>query len=60
MSIREFADRAEVGESTVRDFEKSRRAPTPESMRRITETFERLGVRMVFQDDGTPLGIHFH
>lgn len=50
MSQRKLAKLAELSESTVRDFEKGRRMPTPESLQALKSTFEKRGIVFRFRN----------
>ncbi|HZK88593.1 MAG TPA: helix-turn-helix domain-containing protein [Stellaceae bacterium] len=56
-SQQDLADRAHVGLSTVRDFEKGRRAPIANNLDAMRRVLELAGVHLVFAPDGTPEGI---
>jgi transcriptional regulator with XRE-family HTH domain len=51
----DLAKRADVGNSTVRDFEKGRRVPLDDNLTAIREAFERAGV--IFENDGKFVGV---
>jgi DNA-binding XRE family transcriptional regulator len=51
----QLAKRANVGNSTVRDFEKGRRVPLDENLAAIVTAFEKAGV--IFESDGKFVGV---
>jgi transcriptional regulator with XRE-family HTH domain len=56
-SQEELAKRASVSLSTVRDFEKGRRAPIPNNLAAIQRAFEEAGIVLLAGDDGHPIGV---
>ena len=56
-SQEDLAKRAHVSLSTVRDFEKGRRAPIANNLDAMQRVFEAEGIRLNFSDSGSPLGI---
>lgn len=54
----ELAERANVSQSTVRDFEAGRRVPMANNAVAIVGAFAAHGVTMLF-DEGRPVGIGF-
>ena len=56
-SQEKLAVRANVSLSTVRDFEKGRRAPIANNLIAMREALAAAGLRPTFREDGTPLGI---
>jgi DNA-binding transcriptional regulator YiaG len=55
----ELARRAEVGLSTVRDFESGDRRPMANNMAAIRRAIEAGGVQLLFEPDGHAAGISF-
>lgn len=53
----DLAKRANVGLSTVKDFEGGRRKPIGNNLDAIKRAIEAAGVRLLFDDDGRPAGI---
>ena len=53
----DLAKRANVSLSTVRDFEKGRRAPIANNLQAMRQAIEAGGVSLVSGAGGTPLGI---
>jgi hypothetical protein len=51
----QLAKHADVGNSTVRDFEKGRRIPLDENLAAIGVAFEKAGV--IFENDGKFVGV---
>jgi transcriptional regulator with XRE-family HTH domain len=51
----QLAKHANVGNSTVRDFEKGRRVPLDENLAAIRAAFEKAGV--IFESDGKHVGV---
>jgi transcriptional regulator with XRE-family HTH domain len=51
----QLAKRAGVGNSTVRDFEKSRRVPLADNLNAVREALEKAGV--IFENDGKHVGV---
>jgi transcriptional regulator with XRE-family HTH domain len=51
----QLAKHADVGNSTVRDFEKGRRVPLDENLAAIVTAFEKAGV--IFESDGKHVGV---
>lgn len=58
-SQEDLAERAKVSLSTVRDFEKGRRAPIRNNLDAMRAALAAAGVRPVFAADGEPAGIAF-
>jgi ribosome-binding protein aMBF1 (putative translation factor) len=56
-SQEDLAARAQVGLSTVRDFEKGRRTPIANNLTAIERAFAEAGMRLRFRDDGTGKGL---
>jgi transcriptional regulator with XRE-family HTH domain len=52
-----LAERAHVGLSTVKDFEKGQRTPVPNNLTAIRTAIEDAGVKLVFGKDGAAAGI---
>jgi DNA-binding transcriptional regulator YiaG len=55
----DLAAAARVSQSTVRDFEKGRRAPIPNNLAAMKVELEKRGIGFAFGDDGTASGITF-
>lgn len=53
----EMAKRAGVSLSTVRDFEKGRRAPILNNLEAMRLALEEAGIKLAFDGDGAPTGI---
>jgi transcriptional regulator with XRE-family HTH domain len=53
----QLATRAEVGNSTVRDFEKGRRVPLDESLTAIRRALEDAGVDFISAKSGKGVGL---
>jgi transcriptional regulator with XRE-family HTH domain len=53
----ELARLAGVGLSTVRDFEKGERTPIANNLAAIRRVIEEAGLRLLFREDGEPIGI---
>ena len=53
-SQQQLADAAQVGLSTVRDFEKGRRTPIPANLTAIRSTLEAAGVEFIPENGGGP------
>ncbi len=53
----ELARKAGVGLSTVRDFEKGERKPIANNLAAMTRVIEGAGLRLLFREDGEPVGI---
>ena len=51
------AERANVGVSTVRQFEKGNRIPFPNNLEALRRAIEDGGVRLLFDEQGCPTGI---
>jgi hypothetical protein len=49
--------KANVGLSTVRDFEAARRQPIANNIDAMRRALEGAGVRLLFNDDGSPFGV---
>jgi DNA-binding transcriptional regulator YiaG len=54
-----LAKMAGVGASTVRDFEKGRHAPIQNNERAMRRALETHGIRLLFDDNETAVGIAF-
>lgn len=52
-----LASHANVSTSTVRDFEKGRRTPTPNNLLGIRYALEKAGIEFIDQDDATGPGV---
>jgi hypothetical protein len=52
-----LAERANVGLSTVKDFEAGKRTPTAKNLSAMHVVLTAEGIRMDFQKDGKPKGI---
>lgn len=53
----ELAKRANVGLSTLRDFEAGKRAPMRNNLQALQRALEDAGIHLTFRGDGTPEGI---
>lgn len=53
----ELAKRASVSLSTVRDFENAHRVPIANNLDAMRRAIEGAGVRLLFREDGEPVGI---
>ena len=58
ISQRTLAKLSQLSESTVRDFEKGRRMPTPESLQALQSVLEKRGIVLQFRNS-EPIGIEF-
>ena len=56
-SQEDLAKRAQVGLSTVRDFEKGRRTPIANNLEALRRALETGGIRCCFDAEGHPDGI---
>jgi DNA-binding transcriptional regulator YiaG len=57
-SQKELAQRAHVGLSTVKDFERGDRKPMVNNLEAMRRAIEEAGIRLVFDEGGTaPVGI---
>jgi transcriptional regulator with XRE-family HTH domain len=53
-SQEELASRSNLGLSTIRDFEKGRRTPTPNNLAAIQRALEAAGVEFIPENGGGP------
>ena len=53
----ELANRASVSLSTVRDFENAHRVPIANNLDAMRRAIEGAGLRLLFRDDGEPIGV---
>jgi DNA-binding XRE family transcriptional regulator len=53
----DLAQRAGVSLSTVHDFEKGQRTPTPNNLGAMRRAIEAAGIRLLFDQDGNATGI---
>ena len=53
----ELGKRANVSLSTVHDFERGQRSPTPNNLASMKRAMEAEGIRFLFDEHGTPAGI---
>jgi transcriptional regulator with XRE-family HTH domain len=53
----ELAKRASVSLSTVRDFENAHRVPIANNLDAMRRAIEGAGLRLLFWDDGQPIGV---
>jgi ribosome-binding protein aMBF1 (putative translation factor) len=56
-SQQELANRAHVGLSTVKDFERGDRKPMVNNLEAMRRAIEGAGIKLVFRDDGGAAGI---
>lgn len=54
MSQQDLGKRSNLSESTVRDFEKGRRTPSPNNLSAIVRALEAAGVEFIPQNGGGP------
>jgi transcriptional regulator with XRE-family HTH domain len=53
----DLAERANVGVSTVRQFEKGNRVPFANNLEALRRAIEAGGLRLLFDEEGRPTGI---
>lgn len=53
----ELADKAQVSNSTVRDFEARRRVPIANNLTALRRALETAGIALIFGEKGEPTGI---
>jgi DNA-binding transcriptional regulator YiaG len=53
----DLAKRANVGLSTVKDFENGTRKPIANNLNALKQALESGGIRLIFRPDGSPRGI---
>jgi len=56
-SQEDLSKRANVGLSTVKDFEGGKRSPMRNNLEAIRAALETAGIRFTYMDNGRPLGI---
>ena len=56
-SQEELSKRARIGHSTLKDFESGKRVPMRNNLEALRSTLEAVGIKLLFDDAGSPSGI---